>query len=117
MRHSRQWDKLQRFLSDPEMPADNNYCENQIRPFAVGRRAWLFVDSHIGATASANLYSIVMTCRANGVEPYAYLCHLFEEFPKADTAEQLEALLPWNAKAAVAVASTIDDAELVAQSN
>jgi hypothetical protein len=101
----------------PLQGTHNNYCENQIRPFAVGRRAWLFVDSHIGATASANLYSIVMTCRANGVEPYAYLCHLFEEFPKADTAEQLEALLPWNAKAAVAVASTIDDAELVAQSN
>jgi hypothetical protein len=39
-----------------------------------------------------------MTCRANGVEPYAYLCYLFEEFPKATTAEQLEALLPWNAK-------------------
>ena len=111
---TRQWDKLQRFLTDPEIPADNNYCENQIRPFAVGRRAWLFVDSHIGATASANLYSIVMTCRANGVEPYAYLCHLFEEFPKATTAAQLEALLPWNAKLAVDTTTTIDDTELVA---
>lgn len=111
---TRQWDKLTRFLSDPEMPADNNYCENQIRPFAVGRRAWLFCDSHVGATASANLYSIVMTCRANGVEPYAYLCYLFEEFPKATTAEQLEALLPWNAKAAVAAPTTIADAELAA---
>jgi hypothetical protein len=47
------------------MPADNNYCENQIRPFAVGRRSWLFVGSQLGANASANLYSIVMTCRAN----------------------------------------------------
>ena len=53
------------------MRADNNYCENQIRPFAVGRRSWLFVDSQLGAKASANLYSIVMTCRANGIEPYA----------------------------------------------
>ena len=114
---TRQWDKLQRFLSDPEMPADNNYCENQIRPFAVGRRAWLFVDSHIGATASANLYSIVMTCRANGIEPYAYLCYLFEEFPKATTAADLEALLPWNAKAAVATVTSVDDTELVACSN
>jgi transposase len=108
---TRQWDKLQRYLSDPEMPADNNYCENQIRPFAVGRRSWLFVDSHIGATASANLYSIVMTCRANGIEPYAYLCYLFDELPKATTAAQLEALLPWNAQAAVGTASNINDAE------
>jgi transposase len=111
---TRQWEKLSRFLSDPEMPADNNYCENQIRPFAVGRRSWLFVDSQLGAKASANLYSIVMTCRANGIEPYAYLCHLFEEFPKAKTAEQLEALLPWNAKATVASAAAHTDAELAA---
>jgi hypothetical protein len=106
----RQWEKVSRFLSDPEMPADNNYCENQIRPFAVGR-AWLFVDSQLGAKASANLYSIVMTCRANGIEPYAYLCHLFEEFPKAKTAEQLEALLPWNAKATVDADAAQTDAD------
>lgn len=91
-----QWEKLCRFLNDPEMPAENNYCENQIRPFAVGRRSWLFVDSHVGATASANLYSLVMTARANSIEPYAYLNHLLEELPKAATLEQLEALLPWN---------------------
>lgn len=111
---TRQWEKLSRFLSDPEMPADNNYCENQIRHFAVGRRAWLFVDSQLGAKASANLHSIVMTCRANGIEPYAYLCHLFEEFPKAKTAEQLEALLPWNAKATLDAAAAQTDAELAA---
>ena len=55
-----------------------------------------------------------MTCRANGVEPYAYLCYLFEELPKANTAAQLETLLPWNAKAAVAAAITGADAELAA---
>lgn len=89
-----QWEKLRRFLDHPEMPAENNYCENQIRPFAVGRRAWLFCDSHVGATASANLYSLVMTCRANDIEPYAYLTHLLEELPQAVTVEQIEALLP-----------------------
>jgi transposase len=111
---TRQWEKLQKFLTDPEMPADNNYCENQIRPFAVGRRAWLFADSHVGANASAKLFSLVMTCRVNGIEPYAYLCYLFEELPKAATAAQLEALLPWNAKAALAVAIAGTDAELAA---
>ena len=68
----------------------------------------------MGAKASANLYSIVMTCRANGIEPYAYLCHLFEEFPKAKTAEQLEALLTWNAKAAIDAPAAQTDAELAA---
>ena len=91
-----QWEKLRRFLDHPEMPAENNYCENQIRPFAVGRRSWLFCETHVGATASANLYSLVMTCRANDIEPYAYLTHLLEQLPKAVTIEQLEALLPWN---------------------
>ena len=46
-----------------------------------------------------------MSCRANDLEPYAYLCYLLEEFPKATTAEQLEALLPWNTKTAIAAAT------------
>ena len=50
----------------------------------------------------------------NGIEPYAYLCHLFEEFPRAKTAEQLEALLPWNAKATLDAAAAQSDAELAA---
>jgi transposase len=72
------------------------------------------VDSQLGAKASANLYSIVMTCRANGIEPYAYLCYLFEGFPKAKTAEQLEALIPWNAKTTLDAAAAQPDAELAA---
>ena len=49
-------------------------CENAIaiRPFVVGRKAWLFADSVRGAKASMNLYSLIETCKANGVEPYAY---------------------------------------------
>lgn len=96
-----QWTKISRFLDHPEMPAENNYAENQVRPFAVGRRSWLFCHSAVGAMASANLFTLVMSCRANDIEPYAYLCYLLEEFPKTTTAEQLEALLPWNAKAAI----------------
>jgi len=85
-------------LEHPEVPADNNYLENQIRPFAQGRRAWLFAHNPYGAKASANLYSLVSCARVNGLEPYAYLVHLLEELPKASTADALEALLPWNAK-------------------
>jgi transposase len=62
------------------------------------RSHWASYDA-VGAQASANLYSLVMTCRANDVEPYAYLNYLFEHLPAASTMEQVEALLPWNVKA------------------
>ncbi len=93
-----QWSKLVGFLEHPELPVDNNYLENQIRPFSTGRRAWLFAQTQNGARASANLYSLVSCARVNGLEPHAYLLHLFEELPKATTAEALESLLPWNVK-------------------
>ena len=51
-------------------PIDNNLCENAIRPFVIGRRNWLFADTVAGAHASANLYSIIETCKANGTDPY-----------------------------------------------
>jgi transposase len=96
---ARQWPKLVRHLDHAEMPVDNNYVERQIKSYATGRRAWLFAYDAAGAQASANLYSLVMTCRANEIEPYAYLNYLFEHLPAAITVEQIEALLPWNLKA------------------
>jgi len=93
-----QWSKLTRFLEHPEAAVDNNYLENQIRPFAIGRRSWLFAETQQGARASANLYSLVPCAQVNGLEPYTYLLHLLEELPKASTTEALETLLPWNAK-------------------
>ena len=96
-----QWPKLVRHLEHPELPVDNNYLENQIRPFSTGRRAWLFAQNPNGARASANLYSLVSCARVNGIEPHAYLRYLLEELPKATTVEALEALLPWNVKPAL----------------
>jgi transposase len=93
-----QWSKLVLHLEHPEVPVDNNYLENQIRPFSTGRRAWLFAHNQHGARASANLYSLVSCARVNGLEPHAYLRYLLEELPKAGTAAALEALLPWNVK-------------------
>jgi transposase len=90
-----QWPKLVRHLDHAEVPTHNNDLENLIRPFSIGRRSWLFVHNPFGARASANLYSLVSTARANGLEPYAYLKHLFEQLPAADTVEKLEALLPF----------------------
>ena len=91
-----QWAKLTVYLDDGNIPIDNNPAENAIRPFVIGRKAWLFADTvaGAGAEASANLYSLVETAKANGVEPYRYLRYVFTHLPAADTLEAFEALLP-----------------------
>ncbi|CAN7792462.1 transposase domain-containing protein [Paraburkholderia hospita] len=61
----------------------------------MGRRGWLFADTVGGANASANLYSLVETCRANSIDPYRYLHWLFQKLPCATTVEDYDALLPW----------------------
>jgi transposase len=91
----KQWPKLIRYAEDGQVAIDTNLAENAIRPFALGRRNWLFADTVSGAKASAHLYSLVQTARANELEPYAYLRRLFTELPAAQTIEQIEALLPW----------------------
>ena len=90
-----QWPKLVRYVKDGRYPIDNNPCENAIRPFVVGRRNWLFADTVAGANASANLYSLLQTCLANRIDGYQYLRTLLVELPKAKTADDFEALLPW----------------------
>jgi len=94
-----QWPKLTLHLEHPALPCHNNYLENLIRPFAQGRRMWLFAHNQHGARASANLYSLVSTAGANGLEPYAYLKRLFEELPAARTVQDIEALLPFKSTA------------------
>ena len=94
-----QWDKLVRYLADGRLRMDNNLTENAIRPFVLGRKNWLFADTPKGATASANLYSLIETAKANGLEPYYYLRYVFKELPKAQSLEQIEALLPFNVNA------------------
>ena len=90
-----QWPKLVRFLQNGDYPLDNNAAENALRPFVIGRKNWLFSDTVKGAQASANLYSLIETAKANGLDPYRYLCHVFNALPAADTVEKIEALLPW----------------------
>jgi len=92
----RQFLQIKRYLDDGRVEVDNNLCENAIRPFVMGRKAWLFCDTPAGADASARLYSLIETAKANGMEPYAYLRHVFTELPKAITAADIETLLPWN---------------------
>ncbi len=91
-----QWASLVRYLEDGRIEVDNNLCENAIRPFVLGRKAWLFSDTSDGAEASARLYSLIETAKASGCEPYAYLARVFSELPKATTLAEIEALLPCN---------------------
>ena len=90
------WPRLIRYLDDGRVEISNVLCENAIRPFVIGRKNWLFSDTPAGAHASAKLYSIVETAKAAGIEPYAYLAHIFEKLPQATTPADIEALLPWN---------------------
>jgi transposase len=62
-----EWDKLTRYLDDGRLEIDNNGCENAVRPFVMGRKAWLFSYSVAGVHASANLYSLVETAKAHGL--------------------------------------------------
>jgi len=92
----RQWPKLIRVLEDGRVPLDTNLVENAIRPFVVGRKAWLFADTMAGARASANLYGLIETAKANQIEPARYLAHLFERLPCVTLPEELDPLLPQN---------------------
>mgnify|MGYP001350866540 CR=1 FL=1 len=91
-----QWHYLIGYLDDGAYPIDNNLAENAIRPFAVGRKNWLFANSQAGAKASANLYSLIQTAKANKLNPYAYLKHVFKALPNAQCVEDIENVLPWN---------------------
>jgi len=91
-----QWERLTGYLKDGMLSMDNNAAENAIRPFVLGRKNWLFAGTPEGAEASALLYSIIETARANGLEPYAYLRYIFSRLPHAEKLEDYEAMLPWN---------------------
>jgi hypothetical protein len=96
---TRQWPKLIRYVDDGRLAIDTNLAENAIRPFALGRRNWLFADTVKGAKASAALYGLVESAKANGLEPYAYLRGLLEQLPHAQTVADFEALLPFSTPA------------------
>lgn len=90
------WNRLTVYCTDGRINIDNNLIENKIRPFAVGRKNWLFSTSQAGAKASANLYSLIETAKANGLNEYDYLKWVFAKLPAANTVEEIEALLPWS---------------------
>ena len=86
----------------PRYSIDNNVQENAIRPFCVGRRNWLFADTVAGANASANLYSLLQTCRVNGIDGFRSLRALLLALPNAQTVDDYTDLLPWRMSPAAA---------------
>ena len=90
----KQWDKLNRYLEDGALDIDNNRAERAIKPFVIGRKNWLFANTTSGAHASAVLYSIIETAKANDLIPFYYLMHLLTELPKPNV--DMDTLMPWN---------------------
>lgn len=86
----RHYEHLTCYLKDGRLNLDNGFTERAIRKFAIGRNNWLFADSEAGGHASAMLYSIVVTAKMNGVNPYRALVKMFEEIPNASTIEDFE---------------------------
>lgn len=93
-----QWKKLEAFLLDGRLEISNNRGERAIKPFVIGRKNWLFSNTQKGATASAIIYSVIETAKANALSPFHYLTYLLEQLPNIDTTdlEKLDALLPWS---------------------
>ena len=91
-----QWMYLSRYVDDGRAAVDNNVIERDIRPFCTGRSSWLFADTVAGAKASAMVYSLMLTCRACNVEPYAYLVHVLTELPQRPSDADVTDLLPFN---------------------
>ena len=83
-----------RYTLDGRLSIDNNRAERAIKPFVTGRKAWLFSQTAKGAHASAILFSIVESAKANGLTPYDYISHLLEQLSQPDP--DIEQLLPWN---------------------
>ena len=93
---------MENYLLDGRCAFSNNAAENAIRPFTVGRKNWLFADTPKGADASAMVYSLVETAKANGINVYAYLQYLLINMADGDWHTEpgvLDMLMPWSEEA------------------
>ena len=89
------WSQLNHYLLDGRLEIDTNDLENDVRPFALGKNNWIFKGSPRGAKAGATFYSLIRTCVANGIEPFAYLKYLFEHLRTCSCEDDYHKLLPY----------------------
>ena len=93
---TKRWPALCRFLADGRLEIDNNIAERALRGVAVGRRNWLFAGSRTGGERAAAIYTVIQTCKANGVDPQAYIADLIARVAGDWPASRWDELLPWN---------------------
>ncbi|VCX74597.1 Putative transposase (identified by ISEscan HMM) [Acinetobacter baumannii] len=95
----KRWTALSRYLDDGNLPIDNNWIENQMRPWALGRKNWLFAGSLRSGQRAANIMTLIQSAKLNGLDPYAYLSDVLKRLP-THKVPQIEELLPhrWKPK-------------------
>lgn len=93
---TKRWPALSRFLDDGRLEIDNNIAERALRGVAIGRRNWLFAGSSVGGERAAALYTVIQTCKANGVDPQAYIADVIARIADDWPASCWDELLPWN---------------------
>jgi hypothetical protein len=92
-----QKEHLIEFMNNGSLEISNNRAERAVKPFVIGRKNWLFSFTKTGASASSTLYSIMETAKANGLDPFRYMKHLFETLPNVRWEDEtVDTLLPWN---------------------
>ena len=91
-----QWPKLLVYLKDGRIENNNNRSERTIKPFAMGRKGWLFADSVEDAHAATIIYSLIETCKYHQIEPYYWLKYVLQNISACKTLNEFEALLPFN---------------------
>lgn len=99
----------------PECGIINNFAENAIRPFVIGRKNWPFSDTVKGAKSSAVIYSLIETAKANGIEPYTYLNLILTDMQymgRPFSNEELENFMPWSEEIKDSIAKRIEPAPL-----
>lgn len=93
---TKRWLALSRFLDDGRLEIDNNIAERALRGVAIGRRNWLFAGSRVGGERAAAIYTVIQTCKANGVDPQAYIADVIAKIASDWPASRWDELLPWN---------------------
>ena len=93
---TKRWPALCRFLGDGRLEIDNNIAERALRGVAVGRRNWLFAGSRAGGERAVAIYTVIQTCKANGVDPQAYIADVIARVAGDWPATRWDELMPWN---------------------
>ena len=102
-------------MKNGEVEISNNFAENAIRPFVIGRKNWLFSDTVKGAKSSAIIYSLIETAKANGIEPYTYLYLILTDMQyigRPFSNEELESFMPWSEEIKESIATRTKPAPL-----